>query len=90
MARDAFTYWHIPIVAGIVVLAVIDEQTLVHPLASSHPDFVLTLLGGSILFLGGTMVFTGNLVWLYNMWMTAREGTLIPAGRLPHELAYER
>ncbi|MBO9499482.1 MAG: low temperature requirement protein A [Novosphingobium sp.] len=79
VARDAFTYWHIPIVAGIVVLAVIDEQTLVHPLAPSHPDFVLTLLGGSILFLGGTMVFkriTSGNPWfpsshIYGLWMCA-------------------
>jgi len=27
---------------------------------------------------------------LYNMWMTAREGTIVPAGRYAHELAYER
>jgi len=29
-------------------------------------------------WVGGTMVFTGNLVWRYNMWMTAREGTVCP------------
>ncbi|WEK47686.1 MAG: low temperature requirement protein A [Candidatus Andeanibacterium colombiense] len=78
IARDAFTYWHIPIVAGIVVLAVVDEQTLAHPLATAHLDFVLTLLGGSLLFLGGTMVFkrisNGN-PWfpsshVYGLWGT--------------------
>ncbi len=42
VARDAFTYWHLPIVAGIVVLAVVDEQTLAHPLEASHLPFVLT------------------------------------------------
>jgi cytochrome c oxidase cbb3-type subunit 1 len=41
-------------------------------------------------WVGGTMVFTGNMVWLYNMYMTAREGTLVPKGRYAHELAYER
>jgi cytochrome c oxidase cbb3-type subunit 1 len=41
-------------------------------------------------WVGGTMVFLGNCVWLFNMWKTLREGTMIPAGRLPHELAYER
>jgi len=29
-------------------------------------------------------------LWLYNMWMTARKGTVVPQGRMPHELAYER
>jgi cytochrome c oxidase cbb3-type subunit 1 len=41
-------------------------------------------------WIGGTLVFIGNVVWLYNMWMTARVGTAVPAGRMPHELAYER
>ena len=41
-------------------------------------------------WIGGTMVFISNIIWLYNMWMTAREGTVVPAGRLPHEIAYER
>ena len=41
-------------------------------------------------WVGGTLVFTGNIVWLDNIWMTARAGTAIPAVRLPHELAYER
>jgi cytochrome c oxidase cbb3-type subunit 1 len=36
------------------------------------------------------MVFLGNIVWLYNMYKTAKLGTAIPVGRLPHELAYER
>ena len=41
-------------------------------------------------WIGGTMVFTGNVLWLINMWLTAREGTVVPEGRMPHELAYER
>jgi cytochrome c oxidase cbb3-type subunit 1 len=41
-------------------------------------------------WIGGTMVFTGNILWLINMWLTAREGTVVPSGRMPHELAYER
>ena len=57
VARNAFTYWHLPIVGGIVVLAVVDEQALAHPLAPSHPNFVALTGAGSLLFLGGTMVF---------------------------------
>jgi len=38
---------------------------------------------------GGTMVFIGNWFWLYNMYMTAKVGREVPAGRQPHELAYE-
>ena len=79
VARDAFTYWHLPIVAGIVVLAVVDEQTLAHPLVSSSGGFVLVLGAGSTLFLVGTMVFkklTSGRSWfplshVVGLWLTA-------------------
>ncbi|MCB2061176.1 MAG: low temperature requirement protein A [Novosphingobium sp.] len=57
IARNAFTYWHIPIVAGIIVLAVADEQTLVHPHEAADASFIVVLAGGAALFLLGTMVF---------------------------------
>jgi low temperature requirement protein LtrA len=57
IARQAFTYWHIPIVAGIVVLAVGDELVLVHPLDPSHADFVAVVIGGTALFIGGLAGF---------------------------------
>jgi len=57
VARDAFTYWHIPIVAGVIVLAVIDELTLLDPFAPSHDDFVVMLGVGMALFIGGNGVF---------------------------------
>jgi low temperature requirement protein LtrA len=78
VARDAYTYWHLPIVAGIVVLAVVDEQTLADPLAVSLPTFVVLVAAGSVLFLGGTMVFkrlTSGAPWMpashyYGLWLT--------------------
>lgn len=57
IARAAFTYWHLPIVAGIVVLAVADELVLAHPLEHAHPEFVAVLAGGMALFLWGSMEF---------------------------------
>lgn len=57
IARQAFTYWHIPIVAGIIVLAVADELVLAHPLEPSHFDFVLIVTAGMTSFLIGTMTF---------------------------------
>ncbi|WP_296681215.1 low temperature requirement protein A [Novosphingobium sp.] len=57
IAREAFTYWHIPIVAGIVVLAVGDELMLAHPLDQSHADFVAVVIGGAALFVGGLAAF---------------------------------
>ena len=79
IARDAFTYWHLPIVAGIVVLAVIDEQTLRHPLEAASRTFVAVLTIGSALFVGGAMVFkrlTSGRSWfplshVFGLWLLA-------------------
>ena len=57
VARQAFTYCHIPIVAGIIVLAVGDELVLAHPLEPAHPEFVLVVVGGALLFIGGLAGF---------------------------------
>lgn len=57
IGRQAYTYGHIPIVAGIVVLAVADEQVLVHPTGHLEPYYITAVIGGALLFIGGTMVF---------------------------------
>ena len=57
IARQAFTYWHIPIVAGIIVLAVADELVLAHPFEPAHHEFLLVLFGGTALFIGGLAGF---------------------------------
>ena len=57
IGRAAYTYAHIPIVAGIIVLAVADEQVLVHPTGHLEPYFVAALVGGALLFICGTMLF---------------------------------
>ena len=57
IGRQAYTYGHIPIVAGIIVLAVTDEQVLVHPTGHLEPFFTAALVGGAFLFIGGTGLF---------------------------------
>lgn len=57
IGRAAYTYGHIPIVAGIIVLAVADEQVLMHPTGHSEPFLLASILGGAFLFIGGTMIF---------------------------------
>ena len=57
IGRAAYTYAHIPIVAGIIVLAVSDEQVLMHPTGHSEPFLLATILGGALLFIGGNMLF---------------------------------
>lgn len=57
IARDIYTYWHIPIVAGIVAIAVADEMALAHPLDPAKPPFIWAMFGGSLIFLIGNAVF---------------------------------
>ncbi len=57
LARLAYTYLHMPIVAGIIVSAVADDLVLTHP--EGHSDLRITLcsVGGPLLFLVGTILF---------------------------------
>jgi cytochrome c oxidase cbb3-type subunit 1 len=77
-------YWVSMTIAGLIQGAgKIYEVPYIDVVIAEHPYMIARWLGGSLVFLG-------NIVWLYNMWMTARVGTLVPKGRMPHELAYER
>ena len=57
LARLAYTYLHMPIVAGIIVTAVADEIVLKHPDGHSDLRTVLSAIGGPLLFLLGTILF---------------------------------
>jgi low temperature requirement protein LtrA len=57
LARLAYTYLHMPIVAGIIVSAVADELVLKHPAGHSDLMIVLSAIGGPLLFLFGTILF---------------------------------
>ena len=57
LARLAYTYLHMPIVAGIIVSAVADELVLKHPTGHSDLNIVLSAIGGPLLFLSGTILF---------------------------------
>ena len=50
LARLAYTYLHMPIVAGIIVAAVADELVLKHPGGHSDLKTVLSAIGGPLLF----------------------------------------
>jgi low temperature requirement protein LtrA len=57
LARSAYTYLHMPIVAGIILSAVADELVLKHPTVHSDVKTVLSAIGGPLLFLIGTILF---------------------------------
>ncbi len=57
LARLAYTYLHMPIVAGIILSAVANELVLTHPADHSDLKTVGSAIGGPLLFLIGTILF---------------------------------
>jgi low temperature requirement protein LtrA len=57
LARLAYTYLHLPIVAGIILTAVADDLVLKHPTGHASLRTVLSAVGGPMLFLIGTILF---------------------------------
>jgi low temperature requirement protein LtrA len=67
LARRAYTYSPILVIAGIIVVAVSDELVLAHPGGHVSTAAALTLLGGPALFLLGTAVAT-RAIWRKIAW----------------------
>jgi low temperature requirement protein LtrA len=57
LARLAYTYVHLLIVAGIIVAAVSDELILAHPTDPAELPAIAVILGGPALYLLGNMLF---------------------------------
>jgi low temperature requirement protein LtrA len=55
IGRDIYTYLHLPIVAGIVLVAVADELVIAHPADDLEDAGALVALVGPALFLAGLM-----------------------------------
>ncbi len=61
LARSAYTYLHMPIVAGIILSAVADDLVLAHPDGHSDLKTAACAIGGPLLFLVGTILFKHNI-----------------------------
>lgn len=57
LARLAYTYLHMPIVAGIILTAVSDELVVKHPAGHSDVRTIVSTIGGPLVFLVGTILF---------------------------------
>ena len=57
MARNVYTYFHMPIIAGIVVCAVADELTIAHPGGHMTVADAVIMLVGPALYLFGNVFF---------------------------------
>lgn len=70
LARLAFTYAHIPIVAGVVLAAVGAERAIAHPADPGTLAEAAALIGGPALFLAG------------NAWFKRISGRIVPLSHL--------
>jgi low temperature requirement protein LtrA len=57
LGRSAYTYFHLPMVAGILVTAVADELAIAHPDGPGTGAFAAVALGGPALYLAGHALF---------------------------------
>ena len=69
LGRSAFTFLHLPMVAGVIVAAVGDELAIAHPLSHATPGVAATILGGPALFLAGHTLFKHA---IFGVWSTPR------------------
>ena len=57
LARSAYTYFHLPMIAGIISVAAADELTVAHPGEHGTLASVALTLGGTALFVAGHAFF---------------------------------
>jgi len=95
MARDVYSYLHIPLVLGVVFAAVGIHEALVHPGEPLDPVFAAAFAGGVVLYLGGLAAIrlrrgsragvpclAALVVAAVMMWLGAEVDALVTAGVL--------
>jgi low temperature requirement protein LtrA len=90
LGRLAYTYLHLPIVAGIIVAAVGDELVLAHPSGHGSPAATAAILGGPALYLAGNLLFkraTAERVPLSHLGGLVLLALLVPLATLASPLA---
>lgn len=67
LGRSAYTYFHLPMVAGIIVTAVAIERLIAEPTSHATTAVTATVIGGAGLFLAGHFLFKwafgGHVAW---------------------------
>jgi low temperature requirement protein LtrA len=83
LGRSAYTYFHLPMVAGIIVTAVADELTIAHPDGPASTATTAVILGGAALFVAGHALFkqalSGRVPVSHPVALVAL-GALVPVG----------
>ncbi len=55
----AYTYFHLPMIAGVIALAVANEKVIAHPLGHVEPEFTAVAVAGVSLYMFGNAIFNG-------------------------------
>jgi low temperature requirement protein LtrA len=76
LARDAYTYLHLPIIAGIIATAVANDLLIAEPHHAPHGVGLAMMLGGPALYLLGESLFR------WRMTGTTHAGRIATAGLL--------
>jgi low temperature requirement protein LtrA len=79
LARSAYTYFHLPMIAGIIAIAAADELTVAHPGEHGTLASVALTLGGTALFLAGHALFKWAVFGVLS-WPHVVAIALIPVG----------
>ena len=87
-ARDVYSFGHVPIVAGVVAIAVAIEEAVAHPGTPLHPQVTTALVAGTALYLFG-MAYgiwktrtVSAMLWIVAAFVAAG-AMLITQGRAP-------
>jgi low temperature requirement protein LtrA len=75
LARDAYTYLHVPIIAGIIGVAVADDLLISHPSELKTGFGLAMALGGPALYLLGGALFRARLLGVHPSKQPLQEGT---------------
>ncbi|QEC50504.1 low temperature requirement protein A [Baekduia soli] len=62
LARDAYTYLHLPIIAGVILAAVGDDLLIAHPHEALSTAGALVVVLGPVLFLAGELAFRWRMI----------------------------
>jgi low temperature requirement protein LtrA len=90
LGRSAYTYFHLPMVAGVIVTAVGDELAIAHPDGPARAATTAVILGGAALFLAGHALFKRALsgrLYVSRLVGIAALGVLAPVGMVAPPLA---
>jgi low temperature requirement protein LtrA len=87
LARDAYTYFHLLIVAGIIATAAADGLLIAGPHDSPHGVGTAVVLGGPALFLFGASLFQWRTVGTVNAKRLAAAVAIIALAPLAHSIS---